>query len=93
MVQGSSMSMVCVLEFLYGSQAKDCLKVEFRLVVFRPFKDEVLLGRISSAKEDGIRSKSIFFHQSLSLLTVAVRTQFFDEIFVPADKLPEGSHL
>lgn len=53
------MSMVCVLEYLReGSYAdNDCLKVEFRLVVFRPFKDEVLLGRISSAKEDGIRSK------------------------------------
>jgi DNA-directed RNA polymerase III subunit RPC8 len=30
--------------------------VEFRLVVFRPFKHEVLIGRISSATDLGIRS-------------------------------------
>ncbi|KAN0098764.1 DNA-directed RNA polymerase III [Hyaloscypha variabilis] len=51
------------------------VNVEFRLVVFRPFKHEVMLGRISSATEEGIR----------------VRTQFFDQIFIPTSNLPEGS--
>lgn len=51
--------------------------VEFRLIVFRPFKNEVMLGRISSATEDGIR----------------VRTQFFDQVFIPFSGLPEGSEL
>ena len=51
--------------------------VEFRLIVFRPFKNEVMLGRISSATEDVIR----------------VRTQFFDQIFIPFSGLPEGSEL
>src|ERR1700683_156975 len=51
--------------------------VEFRLIVFRPFKHEVMLGRISSATEHGIR----------------VRTQFFDQIFIPSSNLPEGSEL
>jgi DNA-directed RNA polymerase III subunit RPC8 len=46
-------------------------------VVFRPFKHEVMLGRISSATEEGIR----------------VRTQFFDQIFIPTSNLPEGSKL
>ncbi len=36
-----------------------------------------MLGRISSATEEGIR----------------VRTQFFDQIFIPASNLPEGSEL
>jgi len=36
-----------------------------------------MLGRISSATEDGIR----------------VRTQFFDQIFIPFSGLPEGSEL
>jgi DNA-directed RNA polymerase subunit E'/Rpb7 len=30
------------------------LAVEFRLIVFRPFKGETLLGKISSATPDGI---------------------------------------
>ena len=30
--------------------------VEFRLVVFRPFKGEVLVGKISSSTEHGIKS-------------------------------------
>ncbi|KIM97708.1 hypothetical protein OIDMADRAFT_105227 [Oidiodendron maius Zn] len=51
------------------------VNVEFRLIVFRPFKNEVLIGRISSATDQGIR----------------IRTAFFDEIFVPRDRLPEGS--
>jgi len=51
------------------------VNVEFRLVVFRPFKHEVLIGRISSAVLQGIR----------------IRLPFFDEIFVPAHLLPQGS--
>ncbi|PMD49905.1 DNA-directed RNA polymeras-like protein III 25 kDa polypeptide [Hyaloscypha bicolor E] len=53
------------------------VNVEFRLIVFRPFKHEVMLGRISSATEHGIR----------------VRTQFFDQIFIPSSNLPEGSEF
>lgn len=41
----------------------DSQQVEFRLVVFRPFKGEVLLGRITSGTQDGINSKlHILFH-------------------------------
>jgi len=53
------------------------VNVEFRLIVFRPFKHEVIIGRISSASTDGIR----------------VRLPFFDEIFVPRQSLPEGSEF
>jgi len=53
------------------------VNVEFRLIVFRPFKHEVMTGRISSATPHGIR----------------IRTHFFDEIFVPYDLLPEGSEF
>ena len=31
------------------------LLVEFRLVVFRPFKGEIILGRISSASDYGMK--------------------------------------
>ena len=30
----------------------------FRLVVFRPFKGEIICGKISSAWEDGMKGKS-----------------------------------
>ncbi len=34
------------------------LKVEFRLIVFRPFKGEVIVGKIVGSDPHGIRSKS-----------------------------------
>lgn len=47
--------------------------VEFRMVVFRPFKGEVMLGRIQSSTPAGIN----------------LRTDFFHDIFVPYEELPE----
>ncbi|KAJ6444829.1 Signal peptidase complex subunit 2 [Purpureocillium lavendulum] len=49
--------------------------VEFRMVVFRPFKGETMLGKIRSSTPAGIN----------------VRTDFFDDIFVPYEELPEGA--
>ncbi|ROT35595.1 DNA-directed RNA polymerase III subunit 22.9 kDa polypeptide [Sodiomyces alkalinus F11] len=51
------------------------VNVEFRIIVFRPFKGEVMFGRIRSSTPSGIN----------------VRTDFFDDIFVPFDELPEGA--
>ncbi|TVY62804.1 DNA-directed RNA polymerase III subunit RPC8, partial [Lachnellula suecica] len=53
------------------------VNVEFRMIVFRPFKNEVMVGRISSAKPDGIN----------------IRTKFFNEIWVPFEKLPDGTQF
>ncbi|CAL1702362.1 unnamed protein product [Somion occarium] len=50
-------------------------KVVFRLVVFRPFASEVILAKVKSSDEDGIR---------LSM-------GFFDDIYVPLMWLPEPS--
>ncbi|KAE8444661.1 hypothetical protein EG329_014317 [Mollisiaceae sp. DMI_Dod_QoI] len=73
---------ICLYDLLFASEGLIGhgtglinINVEFRLVVFRPFKHEVMTGRISSATTSGLR----------------IRTPFFDEIFVPATKLPEGS--
>lgn len=33
------------------------IPVEFRLIVFRPFKGEIVLGRINSASEFGMKSE------------------------------------
>ncbi|KAF4122941.1 hypothetical protein GMORB2_6489 [Geosmithia morbida] len=49
--------------------------VEFRMVVFRPFKGEVMLARIRSSTPAGIN----------------LRTDFFDDIFVPYEELPSGA--
>lgn len=46
---------------------------EFRLVIFRPFKGETILGRISRCSPDGLW----------------VRTDFFDSIFVDKDDLAD----
>lgn len=32
------------------------IAVKFRLIVFRPFKGEIMLGKISSGTENGIKS-------------------------------------
>lgn len=49
--------------------------VTFRMIVFRPFKGEIMTGRISSSSIHGIN----------------VRTDFFDEIFIPHTSLFDGS--
>lgn len=54
---------------------RNALAAEFRLVVFRPFKGEVIMGRISRC----------------SNLGMWVRTDFFDNIFIEAAELPDGS--
>lgn len=33
--------------------------VKFRLIVFRPFKGEIILGKITSSSENGIKSTSL----------------------------------
>lgn len=48
------------------------VNVEFRMIVFRPFKGEVMLGKIRSSTVNGIN----------------IRTDFFDEIFIPFSELP-----
>lgn len=51
------------------------VNVEFRMIVFRPFKGEVMLGKIRSSTVNGIN----------------VGTEFFDEIFIPYSELPQGA--
>ncbi|KAK7208092.1 RNA polymerase III subunit Rpc25-domain-containing protein [Myxozyma melibiosi] len=50
------------------------IKTVFRLVVFRPFIGEVLVGWVSSCSEEGIK----------------VRMGFFDDIFIPKEYLFES---
>jgi len=69
-------------------------------MVFRPFKGETLLGKISSATPEGIHGTSFPFalrtncraRQAINTLYI-VRTEFFEEIFVPYKELPENTEL
>lgn len=47
------------------------------MVVFRPFKDEVIIARITKQTAQGIQ----------------LRTDFFDDIWVPWFELPDGSEF
>lgn len=58
-----------------SSSASDKPTAEFRMVVFRPFKGEVMMARIRSSTPAGIN----------------LRTDFFDDIFVPFEELPQGA--
>ncbi|KAI9858532.1 MAG: DNA-directed RNA polymerase III subunit rpc25 [Vezdaea acicularis] len=75
---------ICVYDILTASEGYighgtgiANVNVEFRLVVFRPFKGEVLVGKISSSTEHGIK----------------IRLDFFDEIFVPGHLLFENTRF
>ncbi|KAG6844155.1 hypothetical protein H0H87_009398 [Tephrocybe sp. NHM501043] len=48
-------------------------KVVFRMVVFRPFTSEVIIAKVKSSDQDGVK------------LTVG----FFDDIYIPASYLPQ----
>ncbi|KAJ3116803.1 DNA-directed RNA polymerase III subunit rpc25 [Phlyctochytrium bullatum] len=50
------------------------IAVEFRLVVFRPFIGEILIGKVSSMSPDGLK----------------VSLDFFDDIIVPPQLMIEG---
>jgi len=75
---------ICLYDLLWASEGLIGhgdgfvnVNVEFRMVVFRPFKGEVMLGRIRSATPEGIN----------------LRTEFFDDIFVPFEELPQGAEF
>jgi len=73
---------ICVFDLVEAGEGKvrygdGCLwyKVRFRMVVFRSFASEVILAKVKSSDEDGIR------------LSVG----FFDDIYVPLAYLPQPS--
>ncbi|KAJ1794764.1 DNA-directed RNA polymerase III complex subunit Rpc25 [Coemansia sp. RSA 2399] len=63
--------------FVQHSEGWIWVKVKFRVIVFRPFMEEILVGHIRSASPAGIQ----------------VSMGFFDDIKVPADQMPLGSEF
>src|SRR5882757_6605020 len=76
----------------------DFFLVVFRLVVFRPFTSEVVMAKVKSSDEDGIRRVLLFqlFCMSIKVLTrpfFPVTVGFFDDIYIPTAYLPQPSAL
>ncbi|KUL85666.1 hypothetical protein ZTR_08883 [Talaromyces verruculosus] len=53
------------------------VNVTFRIIVFRPFKGEILLGKIASSSEEGLK----------------INMEFFGDITVPGTLLFDGSRF
>ncbi|KAI1505346.1 RNA polymerase III subunit Rpc25-domain-containing protein [Biscogniauxia marginata] len=75
---------ICMYDLLWASEGLIGhgtglvnVNVEFRMIVFRPFKGETLFGRISSATQEGL----------------SIRTEFFEDIFVSYKELPESTEF
>ncbi|KIM90162.1 hypothetical protein PILCRDRAFT_811890 [Piloderma croceum F 1598] len=73
---------ICVFDLVEAGEGKVrygdgflWYKVVFRMVVFRPFASEVILAKVKSSDEDGIR------------LSVG----FFDDMYIPIPYLPQPS--
>ena len=65
------------------------------MIVFRPVKGEVILGKITSASEQGLKSTRFVHYESrrryLTELTVGV--EFFNDIHVLPTLLFDGCEL
>ncbi|KAM5488339.1 DNA-directed RNA polymerase III complex subunit Rpc25 [Microsporum canis] len=53
------------------------VNVKFRIIVFRPFKGEVIIGKITNGTEQGIK----------------IGVEFFNDIIVPPDLLLDGARF
>lgn len=72
----------------------DLAVVKFRMIVFRPFKGEIMLGKISSGTEYGIKSKYrmlLLLFQFTNYSTVGL--EFFNDVLIPKEMLMENSTL
>jgi DNA-directed RNA polymerase III subunit RPC8 len=58
--------------YIFPGDGSSHTRVTFRFVVFRPFIDEILVGKVKSSSREGI-------HISMT---------FFDDIFIPSSNLP-----
>jgi DNA-directed RNA polymerase III subunit RPC8 len=72
----------------------DLASVKFRMIVFRPFKGEIMLGKISSGTEHGIKSTSQIPLQCIARANNGtVGLEFFNDILIPPPMLMENSRL
>jgi DNA-directed RNA polymerase III subunit RPC8 len=61
------------------------------MIVFRPFKNEIVTGRITKCTAEGIRGEYLSCQCGTQLKRVVpVSVRFFDDIFVPSTMLFDG---
>lgn len=89
-----SMSMVCGF---HNSASRmidtDLAPVKFRMIVFRPFKGEIMLGKISSGTEHGIKGMFELPFQCCITNNPTVGLEFFNDILIPPQMLMDNSRL
>ncbi|KAG2485051.1 hypothetical protein HYH03_016149 [Edaphochlamys debaryana] len=61
--------------FVYPNDGAAFFKVQFRVVVFRPFVGEIIVGKLKSCSRDGLR----------------VSLDFFDDVIIPEHALQDPS--
>ena len=70
------------------------MAVDFRLIIFRPFKGEIITGQILGATDGGIKGIILLPSKSWSNAEVfSVSLGFFDDIWVPKHLLHADSKL
>ncbi|KAL5135737.1 DNA-directed RNA polymerase III subunit RPC8 [Glycine soja] len=63
--------------FIFPGDGAPTYTVVFNLIMFRPFEKEIITARLLSSDADGLR------------LTIG----FFDDIYIPASRLPDPNHF
>jgi len=78
---GLCLSLFDILEIgdsiIYPGEGSYFSKVRFRFIVFRPFVEEILIGKVKSCSSDG----------------AVISTGFFDDIFIPAANMQNPSRF
>jgi DNA-directed RNA polymerase III subunit RPC8 len=67
------------------------------MVVFRPFASEVIIAKVKSSDQEGVR-RGLLYSKLISITPkniniVTVTVGFFDDIYVPASYLPQPGAL
>jgi DNA-directed RNA polymerase III subunit RPC8 len=63
------------------------------MIVFRPFKGEIMLGKIASGTEHGIKSMFQHLYHEYTTKISLVGLEFFNDILIPPQMLMEKSRL
>lgn len=67
--------------------------VDFRMIVFRPFKGEIINATVKLCTPDGIQCESSRPFCGFARSPLAVTTEFFQDIYVPKTMLFEDCEL
>lgn len=95
--------------FIFLIPLSDYFLVKFRYVVFRPFIDEILIGRIKACSHEGVTGEKLPFQLIINAIIsiefsckkyflfescyYLVSMEFFDDIIIPFEYLQQPSKL